>query len=368
MNVVFSTLPPRGPATLFGLVGLANPAASWGQCSATERAPVSKICDTNASTIGVKVAINKLHTNSEPWIAIKRAVAGTKQQVVVAVAYIGSDAPRLLPLKRGDILVCDASEASIKSRTTSADALRTFHNRGVKIYSREGLHSKIVVLADRVFVGSANASRHSEQDLDEVMLETVNKAVVKQSRSYVMDLVKDFRRVGKADLLKLNDIPLSRLSRLPRKQDPPEHVPEQVDRLWVILTSYEEEWNTSTSAQYKVELSDVREEARDSFGQVPISALEWRLDELTSIKPGDWLIEVVDGRSVESPAQILKASPVGRSKQALMWFVRPRTGRKRIRASVLTACYPKVDNPPDSQLWQVRSASMRKTLLGLFQE
>lgn len=313
------------------------------------------------------MATNMLHTNSEPWVAIKRAVAGTKQQVVVAVAYIGSDAPRLLPLKRGDILVCDASEASIKSRTTSADALRTFHNRGVKIYSREGLHSKIVVLADRVFVGSANASRHSEQDLDEVMLETVNKAVLKQSRSYVMDLVKDFRRVGKADLLKLNDIPLSRLSRLPRRQDPPEHVPEQVDRLWIILTN-KIEWNTSSSTQYKSELSDVREEARNSFGRVPINALEWPLDELTSVKPGDWLNEVIDGRSVLSPAQILKISPVRRSKQALMWFVRPPTDRKRVKANDLSAVYPKVDNPPDTDLWQVRSASMRKTILGLFRD
>ena len=59
------------------------------------------------------------------WSAINERVKSQSKQVIAAVAYVGIDAPYILPLRRGDLLVCNASKAAIKQGSTSALALET---------------------------------------------------------------------------------------------------------------------------------------------------------------------------------------------------------------------------------------------------
>ena len=71
--------------------------------------------------------------------AVPRAGSGT----LAAIAYYSQD---LLKLKKGDTLVCDASESTIKSGGTRAGLLLELHHKGVKIYNQETLHAKATLI------------------------------------------------------------------------------------------------------------------------------------------------------------------------------------------------------------------------------
>jgi len=75
------------------------------------------------------------------------------------VAYV-TDA-KLLPLRKGDLLVTDASDPSIAGGRTSAETLLHYFNKGVQLFSLSALHAKILVLDDWAVVVSANASQQS---------------------------------------------------------------------------------------------------------------------------------------------------------------------------------------------------------------
>ena len=53
----------------------------------------------------------------EPWSEMTKAVRAAQGRVVAAIAYIGIDAASVLPLKRGDILVCDATKIAVPTGT-----------------------------------------------------------------------------------------------------------------------------------------------------------------------------------------------------------------------------------------------------------
>lgn len=80
-----------------------------------------------------------------PWPAIRRDLDRPNRRPVVAViGYIGKDAPTVMRLRKGDILVCDASETAVKGRLTNAAALQSFRKRGVRLFSLSGLHAKVI--------------------------------------------------------------------------------------------------------------------------------------------------------------------------------------------------------------------------------
>jgi hypothetical protein len=46
--------------------------------------------------------------------------------VVAVVGYIGEDAVEMLPLKRGDLIVCDADLTTVKQGATRTTPLRAY--------------------------------------------------------------------------------------------------------------------------------------------------------------------------------------------------------------------------------------------------
>lgn len=63
-----------------------------------------------------------------------------------AIAYLGHDGAKLLPLKRGDCLVVDMSTATIKSGGTNPHEIEKLIKRGVQVFTRRNLHAKIVIV------------------------------------------------------------------------------------------------------------------------------------------------------------------------------------------------------------------------------
>lgn len=105
---------------------------------------------------------------TSPWVAITKDVVRKRRgPIVAAISYVGVKASEVLPLRKGDFLICDASERAIKQGVTSAKALASYLRIGVKVFSHEGLHSKVVATESFAWVGSANASRNSRDNLTE---------------------------------------------------------------------------------------------------------------------------------------------------------------------------------------------------------
>lgn len=124
--------------------------------------------------------------SGDVWPAITKA-ARTGGPRSAAIAYVGANAPELLPLKAGDVLVCDASDPVLLGHGTSPEALAAFMKRGVQVSSCPGLHAKVLVTASRTVVGSANASYNST-NLEEAVLVTDDAVMHKAARSFIAGL------------------------------------------------------------------------------------------------------------------------------------------------------------------------------------
>lgn len=137
------------------------------------------------------------------WDNLTRAAKSSKKSAYIAVAYFGQGGADLLPLKRGSVLVVDASEDSVRSGQTSPKELLRLYKKGVRIHSVRGLHAKVYVIGDELFIGSANVSRNSRDRLQEALVRTQDESVVRASKAFVKSLMRvelgesELKRLGK---------------------------------------------------------------------------------------------------------------------------------------------------------------------------
>lgn len=126
----------------------------------------------------------------------------------VAAAYFSeSDGLNFSP---NDVLVVDASDGSIRSGQTCAKALRLAVAEGARVYSHPDLHAKIYVLGQRVFVGSANASRNARENLIECMGMSDEPHSVAAAIAFIDGLSIDADRVDEEFLRRIESLPVNR--------------------------------------------------------------------------------------------------------------------------------------------------------------
>ncbi len=120
------------------------------------------------------------------WGEISARAAKAKRRQA-AIAYVTED---LLGLKRGDLLVTDASPSAIRSGETSAKLLRTLLRRGVTVHSCAGLHAKAILLDEVAVIGSGNMSGASRSALIEAAIMTDATSTVSGVASLIAQLVR----------------------------------------------------------------------------------------------------------------------------------------------------------------------------------
>lgn len=268
----------------------------------------------------------KFHGFGAPWKVLTPAVAAAKGKVIAAVAYVGTDGPEVLPLKAGDVLICDASPVTVASGGTSVAALRKYIGRGVEVYSHPGLHAKVVLLPRRLFVGSANASGNSRNRLDEAIIETTNRDTIVQAQQFTFDLIQPYERLSAADLAELSTIKVAKRPASPERISSPTTVPAQVPRMWIAVVG-NKAWTKTSDAVYESERRRVGRQARRS-GQAMIAAIEWTASEAVQLRPDDWIVHILGGR-MYAPARVVKVSP-STTKYSLVWIATPSTGPRSV--------------------------------------
>jgi phosphatidylserine/phosphatidylglycerophosphate/cardiolipin synthase-like enzyme len=84
-----------------------------------------------------------------------------------AIAYFTKD---LVGFRAADVLVVDASSHAIRTGQTDAKLLQKLHRAGVRLFSQEGLHAKVLLLDGYSVVGSANMSASSARLIEAAVI------------------------------------------------------------------------------------------------------------------------------------------------------------------------------------------------------
>ncbi len=105
-----------------------------------------------------------------------------------AIAYVSDDS--VISFNKGDFLVTDASEQSIKFGRTSAEVLERAFKRGAQLYSCDTLHGKTIVFDQFAYIGSANCSANSKNHLDEIGVITDYPNAVSGAIQLISGLIK----------------------------------------------------------------------------------------------------------------------------------------------------------------------------------
>ena len=260
---------------------------------------------------------------TSPWRSITTDIARKRRDpIVAAIGYVGSNAKSVLPLRVGDFLICDASERAIKQGVTSAEALSKFKRNGVRVFSVEGLHSKVVSSKNFAWVGSPNASSNSRDNLIEASVRLEGRTC-QQAFKWALSLATDDAELTVGDIQSLKRIPISWEARggLPSKSKPVLTVPEKLDSL--IILEFTKEAHSYAVKMAELEKPDISKKLKTSG-----TKLEWFESEsnLARLKVGDWFIAISFGR-LEKPSRVVKISK--KSKYSIVWYERIKTPQRQ---------------------------------------
>jgi hypothetical protein len=262
------------------------------------------------------------------WQTITK-LACKSNSAKVAVAYFGQGASKLLPLKVGSVLVVDLSKQAVRSGQTCPQEIIRLLRKGVEVHSCSNLHAKVFVFGRRAIIGSANASRHSEQGLIEAVIETADAKTVASCKAFV-------------DSLRGEHVDLDYARRLARLYKPPKfgggertttprHPP-----FWAVPLE-ETRWEAKDNAVFKDNKEVAEKKVKDQERFLLDSYLWTGTGFRRPLRVGELVLQVVD----EAPRKKM-LSPVARvilirrykaeGEDRMMVFLRtPRVRRKNLR-------------------------------------
>lgn len=302
--------------------------------------------------------MNGFPSPNGPWPDIRRDLERVNRRAVFAVVgYIGKDAPQVMPLRKGDTLVCDASDAAIKGRLTSVDALRTFRRQGVELFGIEGLHAKVIASQTSGWVGSANASDNSENHLIEASIRLTSdqaRTVYKWARS----LATEDCRLNAAELSRLSELKLAPPRKGPKRFDPPQALPDSVKRLvfWRIAG----EVSARQAAAIERDRPAAKLDARRAGRPRHLEAIPYSGD--TVVKEDDWII-TRRGSRFEAPGFVVRVQKTPRA--GIVWLSRVPVGRRPRLADLADLVAGLSDDPVELV---VRKAAVTAAILNAFKE
>src|SRR4051812_20385958 len=86
--------------------------------------------------------------SADLWPSVKKLAGLCRGPRTIVSAYLGSAASRILPLRRGDVLLCALSLGNCRAGNVYPSEIRALLRRGVKVYAQANLHAKVYVFGD----------------------------------------------------------------------------------------------------------------------------------------------------------------------------------------------------------------------------
>jgi hypothetical protein len=256
-------------------------------------------------------------------------LARKSASAMVAVAYFGKGASKLLPLKSGSVFVVDMSKAAVQSGQTCPQEIIKLLRRGVEVHSCQNLHAKVFVFGRRAIVGSTNVSRRSAIGLIEAAIETKDPATVRDCKKFVDELRGEHVDLDYARRL-------AKIYRPPAfgggaETKTPKHPP-----LWLVPLS-REDWEPSDNAVFEKSeeqaTSKLKDQARFKLDTYLWTGAGFR----RPLRVGELVLQVIEdapGKKMLSPAArvILLRRYKVKGEDRMMVFLRvPNVRRKNLR-------------------------------------
>lgn len=240
------------------------------------------------------------------WSELAR-ISAKHKRIRAAISYV--TAPHLA-FRKGDLLICDASDDAIKGGLTSASALRAFFDQGAEIYSFDGLHSKVAVIDDFALIGSANLSENAGIGTCEASLLTDDAQVAALIHGFIEKVKGESLRVTADFLQRIEAIPVVRTPGIPRRSK--SRIDVGRSRVWFISTCPLSARITDAEDGYE---QDGMEEAeklveKDGYG---VRSVRWsgKSRFRAEAKPGDLVIEAfIEKRGTRKYIQVFQAAPI----------------------------------------------------------
>ncbi|MFZ2174607.1 MAG: phospholipase D family protein [Rhodococcus sp. (in: high G+C Gram-positive bacteria)] len=304
-----------------------------------------------------------------PWPHITRAIR-TRGARHAAIAYLGQDAPELLPLRAGDVLVVNASKAAVRAHATSPAALAYYLGKGVRVLSSPTLHAKVIATNRRAVIGSANASENSAFADDAVII-TDDPEVITSVRKFIdgIDEITEVDEVFIDNATRQWEIgravPIPGVSG--RIHDPEaEFLPAPVTRMFLKHAADYEPGPTEHHV-----LEEHRRRPRTTSGPPAKYQLEsLRLDKSSTIRLDDVIVFVsTDDQWIYPPAVVVsEPMKIPRSGGAVLHFLRIRTDLPPLPLTEAEKALTDLGHP-GSRLRSdhyVRSPSLRTALIAMW--
>lgn len=160
--------------------------------------------------------MNELLTG-DIWKKVSEIIK-TEKTVKACIAYVTA---KNLDLTKNDILICDASEFSIKMGETNANVLKSYFESGVKIYPNQYLHSKILLTENYLVIGSSNLSKNSAENLIESAVISNNDNLISQAKSFIYKLQNESIKLTTNDIVELLKIEVIKRPTRPKSDKKP---------------------------------------------------------------------------------------------------------------------------------------------------
>lgn len=233
-----------------------------------------------------------------------------------AIAYV--TAPHL-DFRRGDLLVCDASDQAIRGGLTSASLLRAFFSQGTEVYSYEGLHSKVAVIDDKAVIGSANLSHGACVVTCEAALLTDDVQVVALTRGFVETVKNEAEKVTEEFLARIEAIPVVRVGGWRRGSKKKVEIGES--RVWFISTEPLSGKVDRAEAQF-VESGTKAAQALLKNADHEVEPIRWhgRSKFRVQAKPGDLIVQVfTEKRGKRTSIEVYRPAPIVHRQDEGKW-------------------------------------------------
>lgn len=227
-------------------------------------------------------------------------------RMVVAVAFV-TDIGKL-KMKKGDVLICDASDKNVSAGVVDRDLLAKLHRKGVIIIHHANLHAKCARFGRGkryTLVGSSNLSHNSSETLEEVAVITddlgVGADVDLQINAWCGDGIGV--EVDESFLKRIMCLPrVKRLGGRRRKTIKRTKRRELGRHIWVVGSCSIDEYSKEEKQIFNG-LKDDAEEQRENYHVAqhsPLACLTWsgRCGFLTKVCRGDRVVEIRDKKRV----------------------------------------------------------------------
>ena len=270
------------------------------------------------------------------WARLRVACRKCRRPAVVAVAYFAKGAAKLLPLKKGSLLVVDASESSVKNGQTCPAELLQLQKKHVRIFSVHNLHAKVYVFGGQAFIGSANASQSSSAKLIEAVVRTTDSEAVKSARRFVKQLC--LQELGPEALRRLQKLyrPPKFPVDIPRKQPANSNGRVRAQLSGLHLVHLQPKGYPKGSEEAAAQGRQVAESKRKHRRTHFLDEFSWSKD---TFSKGDAVVQLVDeyegSKLVVPPGEVIDTRKWSNGRQHCTFIYLEVPHRRRIRMNKL---------------------------------